>query len=84
MDFLSISWDDDDNPKGNVQHIADNGLTKADVDDVLADPVREGISRSSGRPCVWGYTSDGRYIIVIYDQIDEDTIRPVTAFEVED
>jgi hypothetical protein len=25
---------------------------------------------------------DGRYITVIYEQIDDDTVYPVTAFEV--
>ncbi len=38
--------------------------------------------RSSGRPCVWGYTLEGIYIIVVYEEIDEDTIRVVTAYEV--
>jgi hypothetical protein len=43
---------------------------------------RIGKSRSSGRPCKWGFTIDGRYLIIIYEVIDADTILPVTAFEV--
>ena len=31
---------------------------------------------------VFGYTWDGRYITVIYEQIDDDAVYPVTAFEV--
>jgi hypothetical protein len=31
---------------------------------------------------VFGYTIDSRYIAVIYESIDEDTVYPVTAFEV--
>src|SRR5438093_6722174 len=27
IDFDLIAWDDEDNPRGNVQHIAANGLT---------------------------------------------------------
>ncbi len=42
----------------------------------------KGQSNSSGNPAAWGYTPDGTYIIVIYQQIDQDTIRVVTAFEV--
>ena len=41
-------------------------------------------SESSGRPCVFGYTPDGEYIIVVYERIDDDTILPVTAYEVPD
>jgi hypothetical protein len=29
-------------------------------------------------------TKDGRVIAVVYDQIDECTVYPITAFEVED
>jgi len=31
---------------------------------------------------VFGYTLDGRFILVIYDEIDDDTIMPATAYEV--
>ncbi len=83
MRYFGILWDRDEDPDGNVRHIAENDLTKEDVEDVLTHPTSEGKSRSSGRAVAWGYTSDGRYIIVVYDEIDEDTIRPVTAYEVE-
>jgi uncharacterized DUF497 family protein len=82
MDFQSIIWDEDDDPLGNVQHIADHDLSIDDVEAVLTDPDSDGTSRSSGLPAVWGYCPDGRYIIVGYEQIDEDTIRVVTAYEV--
>ena len=82
MDFRSILWDPEDDPEGNVQHIDEHGLTVEDVEFVLGGPTSEGTSRSSGLPAVWGYTSDGEYIIVIFEQIDEDTIRVVTAYEV--
>ena len=49
---------------------------------VLANPIREGTSRSSGRPTAYGYTPDGRHIIVVYEPIDEDNVYPVTAYEV--
>ncbi len=78
--WLHIIWNDE--PGGNVEHIEEHGLTPADVEDVLLNPERRGKSKSSGQPCVFGYTDDGTYIIVIYEQIDEDTIYPVTAYEV--
>jgi hypothetical protein len=33
-------------------------------------------------PCAFGTVPDGRYIIVVYERIDEDTINPVTAYEI--
>lgn len=80
--FFQVLWDDDDNPDGNVQHIAEHGLTVEDVEHVLENPVREAISASTGRPCSLGYTPGGDFIIVVYEQIDAETIYPVTAYEV--
>jgi hypothetical protein len=79
---VTILWDLDDDVHGNVQHIAQNGIEKDDVNHVLDDPVGFDTSDSSGRPMVFGYTIDDRYIAVIYEKIDEDTVYPVTAFEV--
>lgn len=82
MDFRSILWDPEDDPLGNVQHIEDHGLSIEDVEYVLGGPTSEGSSRSSGLPAAWGYTPSGEYIIVVYEQVDDDTIRVVTAYEV--
>jgi len=82
VNFFSIFWDSEDDPEGNVAHIAEHGLSKEDVEAVLAQPDSEGTSRSSGAPVVWGYTPDDKYIIVFYEAIDEDTIRVTTAYEV--
>ncbi len=54
MEFLQIIWDDEDQPDGNVRHIAEHGLTIEDVE------------------CV----------IVVYELVDEETIYPITAYEV--
>jgi uncharacterized DUF497 family protein len=82
MRFFRIFWDDPDDPNGNVQHIAQHGLTIEDVEEVLENPTGEGTSASSGRPCVWGHTLENIYIIVIYEEIDEDSIRVTTGYEV--
>jgi uncharacterized DUF497 family protein len=81
MGPLRIIWDWDDDPEGNVEHIAEHGLSKEDVESVLMNPDRIGLSQSSGLPTAFGETTDGRYIIVVYQQIDDDTVRPVTAYE---
>jgi uncharacterized DUF497 family protein len=82
MDWRRILWDLDDDPAGNVAHVAENDLTPEDVEAVLSAPVREGTSRTTGLPVAWGYVPDGRYVLVVYQVIDADTIRPVTAYEV--
>ena len=80
--MFRIIWDDPDDPGGNVQHIAEHGSTIEDVEEAMASSTSEGVSASSGRPCIWGYTLEDVYIIVVYERIDEDTIRVLTAYEV--
>ena len=82
MQYFRLVWDRPDDPDGNVQHVAEHGLDIEDVEEVLANPIAEGISRSSGLPCVWGYTLEDLHIIVIYEEIDQDAIRVITAYEV--
>jgi uncharacterized DUF497 family protein len=84
MPFLHVIWDLDDDPRGNVQHIAEHGITKAEVIEVLAQPEASEVSRSSGRPVAIGTTSGGRTILVVYEETAEDTVYPVTAYDLED
>jgi hypothetical protein len=80
MPWTQIIWDP--TPGGNVEHIEEHGLEPEEVDYVLLNPESTGFSKSSGRPCVFGYAPDGRYIIVVYEEIDADTVMPWTAYEV--
>jgi hypothetical protein len=84
MGYTTIIWDLDEDPAGNVQHIAEHDLTKEEVEEVLADPERRGKSRSSGLPIVFGTTSTGRFIAVIFQEIDADSAKPVTAYDIEE
>lgn len=77
-----VIWDG--TPGGNVEHVEEHDLTTDDIDHVLDEYESEGFSRGSGRPCVFGPAPDGRYIIVIYEEIDEDTALPVTAYEIDE
>jgi hypothetical protein len=83
MPFLEIIWDLDDDPDGNVAHIDEHGVTKDEVRDVLENPLGTETSRSSGRPIVFGVTSTGKSIAVVYESIDDDTVYPITAYEVD-
>ncbi len=76
-------WDLDTDPEGNVQHIAEHGISKEEVEEVLENPDGVETSRSSGRPIAFGETSTGRIIAVIFEEVDGETVYPVTAYEVE-
>lgn len=81
--FTTILWDRDDDPKGNVRHIARHHLTQEDVEDVFDNPTGTDTSRAlPHRPVIFGETRRGRYIMVAYDVIDASTAYPVTAYDV--
>lgn len=81
MSYEFVIWDLDDEVGGNVEHIAQHGLTKDDVEEVLRHPEQVETSRSSGHPVAFGYTDSGRQIAVVFEEIDPDTVRPITAYE---
>jgi uncharacterized DUF497 family protein len=79
----TIIWDEE--PEGNVEHIAEHGLTVDEVESVLLDTTLQSWrSRSTQRPCKFGWTHTGRYIVVLWDVVHEEprAIYPVTAYEV--
>ena len=69
MPFNSILWDLDDDPDGNVQHCGEHGVTKEEVEEVFQNASDADISRSSGRPVVFGDTSTGRHLLVADEEI---------------
>ena len=77
-------WDMDDEEEGNVRHIAEHGLSKQDVEDVLFGTHELDASRSSGNPIALGFTSTGEYICVVFEWIDDETVYPITAYALED
>ncbi len=84
MTDVIIVWDVEDDPDGNVQHIAAHGVTVEEVEEVLHDRHSEDtISKSSGRPITFGYTASGRYLAVVWEHVDDNplTIYPVTAYD---
>ena len=75
----------EDDPDGNVQHIAEHGVTVDEAEAVLRDPRSgSGRSRRSGRPQVFGWTPTGKFLTVIWEEVSDDPrmIYPVTAYEV--
>lgn len=83
MHIDQVIWDLEDEPEGNFEHIAEHGLTVDEVEEVLYAATEVVASQSSGRPIVFGDTSTGKHIAVVFEVVDEDplTVYPVTAFE---
>lgn len=77
MAHVDFVWTDE-----IVGHIAEHGISQDDFEHVVCHPASKGLSRSTGLPVVWGHTRDGRYIMVVYEQVDRSTVLPVTAYEV--
>lgn len=82
MPWYDIIWSYE--PGGNVEYIGQHGITTDEVEAVICNPIEQTVSRTSGRPVAVGYTDDGRLIFVVYEQIDETTVYPVTAYEIDE
>jgi hypothetical protein len=81
--MVEVIWDLEDDPLGNVQHIAEHDVMPEEVEEVLNDRhSRTVFSASSGRPVTFGWTSAGRYLAVVWEVADEDplTVYPITAY----
>jgi hypothetical protein len=81
---MRFIWDLEDDPEGNVQHIAEHGITREEVEEVLIGNYEDAVfSESSGLPLTFGWTSTGKHIAVVYEEAEDDplTLRPVTAYE---
>jgi uncharacterized DUF497 family protein len=84
---IVIIWDDEDDRDGNYWHICveGHGLTREEVEEVLRDEESEiEVSRSSGRPTAFGWTSSGERIAVVFEEMSEDPtiVYPVSAYPV--
>lgn len=78
MAWQFIIWNFE--PGENVDKIAQHGLAIDDVEYVLQHPQRKTISRSSQRPLIYGTTPSGDDIVVVYEEIDDETVYPITAY----
>ncbi len=82
MAFDSLIWDLDDDRDGNAVHCREHRELKEEVEEVFEHATDADISRSSGRPVVFGDTAAGRHLMVVFEIVDADTIYPVTAYHV--
>jgi hypothetical protein len=83
MAQVEVIWDLEEDPRGNLQHIAEHGVTPEEVEEILGKTAvpKAGRSKSSGHPIVFGWTSTGKFLAVVYEVVEEDplAVYPITA-----
>lgn len=81
-----LDWDEPEDEGSNTAHIAEHGLTPAEIESALLDEhTTFDVSNSSGRPIAFGRTVTGRFIVVVFEVLnlaDPFVIRPITAYDV--
>lgn len=84
MSSIHIVWDLEDDPDGNLQHVAEHGVTPAEVEEVICGSLSNTTaSKSSGHRITFGHTAEGRYLAVVWEHVMDDplTIYPITAYD---
>ncbi|MDP1799689.1 MAG: hypothetical protein Q8K78_19505 [Planctomycetaceae bacterium] len=64
----------------NVQHLAEHGVTPEEFEEVVT-AARWIETSSSGSDMVRGSTAAGRFLVCVFDQIDDVSVIPITAYE---
>jgi hypothetical protein len=67
-----------------IEHIAEHDDTPGEFEEVVNNPECEDISRSTGNPVAFGRTSAGRYPCCVFKRLGDDTIEPITAYDIGD
>ena len=83
-EFFDILWDDE--PGGNVDHLAEHDVSWQEADWVLRKYFRTR-QRSLSRADRWvvrGVTAAGRHLLVVFDHMEDlNLVLPITAYEPE-
>lgn len=78
MPHVLFHWNDE-----IVEYVAQHGVTPEEFEEVVLASKNVHISRSSGRPIVFGETSTGKFLACVFEYIGPDEVVPVTAYEVD-
>lgn len=81
MAYYEYLWSDE--AGGNVEHVAEHGLTPDDVEWVFENFIGQTVSRKTGMLLRFGHTEDGRHIVVVFEWADDTKILvlPLSAYE---
>ena len=63
------------------EKLAEHGIGEDEVQRVLQEAEQYTTSRSSGLPLGRGWTDAGRYLVVVYHELDSITVEGITAYE---
>jgi hypothetical protein len=80
-----VWWDLDDDEGSRSQHVGEHDVSKREVEEILRNPKNTTTtSRTSGEQITFGYTSDGRYLAVVWERVLDEpfTVYPITAYDV--
>lgn len=75
MPWFDFFWYDE-----NIRHLAEHGVTTEEFEQVLSAAEIFEIS-DSGSQMVRGSPLEGRWLVCIFDMIDDVSILPVSAYE---
>ena len=79
MPHFFFLWNDE-----LAEYIAQHGVDQDEFEEVVLNATQIKRSRSSGRSIVFGPTSTGKFLACVFKYLDDDTVIPVTANEVDD
>jgi hypothetical protein len=77
MPYYLFLWNDE-----IEEYLSLHGVTSDEFEAIVCDPESTDTSRSSGREIAFGEV-DGRFLACVYEMLDESTVLPITAYEVE-
>lgn len=77
MPFYMFYWTDE-----IIEHLDEHDVSPDEFEAIVQNPEWTGSSRRTGKPLAAGQTEDGRMILCVYQFIDNITIEPITAYEI--
>lgn len=79
MPHFFMVWNDE-----IIEYLSQHGVTPDEFEEVVLNADKIQHSRSSGRPIVFGPTSTGKFLACVFEMIDDISIIPITAYEIND
>lgn len=79
MPHFFVVWNDE-----IIEYLSQHGVTAEEFEEVVLNAEKVHRSRSSQRPIAFGPTSTGKFLACVFEMIDEVTIIPITAYEIDD
>ncbi len=87
MYFDHVDWDPDDFDRGNTRHVAHNGVTPEEFEEVLEVVDRDDVEPSNSGPghlTAAGETAEGRRLRIVFEADESPDfvmVRPITAYD---